>query len=192
MKVIDEGLLEATQLPDRPAAKGAFTVALLFKSQSQRLVRFLAHRLRNHEDAQDASQEVFLRLWRQEQSGHLQDEATAYLFSAARSISIDQQRWRQSHCIDQTLDLDEGGCAELPDPLAAPADESLHWRKGVEALVSCIRELPLRTQQVFILCTFEGLTQGDAARRLGIDIRTAERHVAQAMAHCKKRLKDYL
>src|SRR5260221_9900497 len=71
MKVMEEGFLEAGPLrsADRPSETG--TVARLFKTHAHRLGRLLNRRLRNPDDAQDASQEVFLKLWRQERLGQL-------------------------------------------------------------------------------------------------------------------------
>lgn len=189
---MDDGLFQASPLPDTSPAESPITVVRLFKAQSRRLTGFLAKKLRNDSDAQDASQEVFLRLWKQEQTGKLRDDATAYMYSAARSVAIDCERRRQSHGADQNVELDESQFAELPDPQVAPSDDLQHWRQGIDALVSSLEELPAKTQQIFILYHFESLTYPDIALRLGISERSVERHMARAFAHCRKAVEDYL
>jgi len=169
-----------------PTAAG--TVSRLFREHASRIRRLLARRLRSIEDGQDASQELFLRLWRQEREGHLRDDALAYMHSAAQSVAVDHVRRRQSRGGDRDveIELDE---LEQPD---APTDEKLHWREGIETLVSGLQELPLVVQQVFILYHFEALSHIAIAKKLGISVRSVERHMSRAIGHCRERLKEYL
>lgn len=188
MKMVDEGVLEAPPHADSGKNPGSFTVARLFKIHAQRVARLLGRKLRNNEDAEDARQDVFLKLWRQEQAGQLRDQATAYMFAAAHTVAIDADRRRVAHGYDRTADVE---LEELAHP-GLPTEDTQHWRDGVASLVSSLQELPARTQQVFILYHFEGLTHSDIAARLGITVRTVERNMAQAHDFCRERLKDYL
>jgi RNA polymerase sigma factor (sigma-70 family) len=192
VKVIDDGFLDAAAHPDSPEDGGPNTVVRLFKSQSRRLVGFLTHKLHNDDDAQDASQEVFLKLWKQEKRGQLRAEASAYMFSAARSVAVDCERRRQSHRADQMLDLQDGELAEFPDSQLAPADDVQHWRQAIAALVSILGDLPEKTQRVFMLYHLENLNYADIARRLGMSERSVERHMARAFSHCRERLERFL
>jgi len=192
MKVIDEGILQATPRSANEPADERPTVVKLFQSQSRRLARYLGRKLRNDDDARDASQEVFLKLWRQERSGQLREDATAYLFSAARTVAVDSERKRQTHAADRTVDLEEAQITEVADPRAASLDEIHHWRQGLAALVRRLEDLPVKTQKIFVLYHFENLNYGDIATRLGISERSVERHMAAAFAHCRKHLEAYL
>jgi RNA polymerase sigma-70 factor (ECF subfamily) len=59
-------------------------------------------------------------------------------------------------------------------------------------VVDSIKELPAETQRIFFLYHGSRMTYPDIARELGITTRTVERHMAQAIAHCKLRIKAYL
>lgn len=189
--MLDEGLFEAAGHPEA-GSDSPPTVVRLFKAQSRRLVGFLTKKLHNDADAQDASQEVFLKLWKQEQSGLLREDASAYMFSAARSAAVDCERRRHSQRADQMLDLEEGELAELPDRQVAAAEERHHWRQAVATLVSSLEALPEKTQRIFLLYHLENLNYVEIAQRLGTSERSIERHMRRALCHCRARLGDYL
>ena len=164
------------------------TVAGLFRIQGRKVLRLLQRKLGNAEDAQDAAQEVFLRLWRQEKHGVLRDEAVAYMHVAANTIAIDMERRRRSHGFGYHVDVDDLEL-QLPGP---GQDDVEHWREGMVLLVNSLRELPEITQQVFILYHFDALSHMEIAQRLSLSTRSIERHMARALVHCKASLKDYL
>ncbi len=171
MKVMDDHLLDLPPDRDDAIARGA-----------------LSRHLRNPDDAADASQDLFLKLWRREQAGQLRGEATAYMNSAAVTIAIDLERRRRSRAEDRVLEV------RLEDLQheSASNDETLHWREGVQALIASLAELPPITQQVFLLYHFDGLSHAAVSGRLAISIRSVERHMARALVHCRNGLKDYL
>lgn len=98
-EALDTTASGATVVPLKRAAQAApgGIVAGLFAVHSRRIQRFLQHRLHHQEDAQDAAQEVFLKLWKREREGALREEAGAYMHSAAHTVVIDMQRHRKSH-----------------------------------------------------------------------------------------------
>src|SRR5262245_21490777 len=87
------------------APRGGIVVGL-FRKHAGRVRRSLGYRLRNADDAQDATQEVFLKLWRQEREGRLRDDAVAYLNSAASSMAADVERWRSCHANEHLIDAE--------------------------------------------------------------------------------------
>ena len=53
----------------------------------------------------------------------------------------------------------------------------------------CDRELTPRQREVILLCVFEGLTETEVARRLGINKSTVSRHVARAKRRIERSLR---
>ena len=192
MKAIDDGMLEQLGHVHNDAGgsekHSPGTVARLFRTHARRIGRVLARQLRNPDDAADARQDLFLKLWRQEKAGQLKDEATAYMNAAAITIAIDVERRRKSHAADRMSDIP----LEDLQHGTASHDEMMHWREGVRALIASLAQLPQLTQQVFLLYHVEGLSHVAIANRLGTSVRSVERHMAQALAHCKQGLKDHL
>lgn len=148
----------------------------------------LAYKLRSSEDAQDATQDVFLKLVRHERAGTLRDDAMAYLHTAAHTAAIDAERRRHADVLHRHDDVDE---CELATP-ASTHDEIQHWREAVATLVESLRELPDVTQHVFLLYHVDGLSHLEIRTRLGVSLRSVERHMARALTHCRLRLGNYL
>lgn len=163
-------------------------MARLFEEYAPAVRAFLLRRLGNVEDAQEATQEVFVHLLRQEQKGLLESEARGYLFTVADNWAKDCRRKARSHVLDRHEPLDGH---ELPATTRSD-EEVVHWRQGLEMVVASIKELPAETQRIFYLYHGSRMAYPEIAKELGITTRTVERHMAQAILHCKPRLKAYL
>lgn len=57
----------------------------------------------------------------------------------------------------------------------------------VDALLAAIGELPLRCREAFILHKFDGLSQAEVARQMGISVTMVERHIKLGMQACRAR-----
>lgn len=163
------------------------TVSRLFRTKAEQVRRFFSLRLRCSEDAKDAAQELFLRLWIHEKSGRLRDDASGYLRAAAANLVVDIGRRRQTRAFDRHESWDG-----QEQPLCVDASEDLHWREGLGELLAGLRQLPETTQQVFLLYHFDNLSHAEIAERLAVSTRTVERHMVRAMKHCKECIGDYL
>ena len=193
MKSLTEALSLSRGEPnaETPIARGdsgSSIVVDLFRRHANRIRRSLTSRLRNSDDAQDATQEVFLRLWRKEREGNLREEASAYLGVAANSIATDIERWRTFHVIDRLADVD----VEDVRAVTIGSDEQQHWRDALSLFVDSVESLPELTRNVFLLHHVKGLTYPEIAARLAVSTRTVERHIAQALSDLEGKLKDFL
>ena len=176
---------------DQAAARGlnrSSIVLDLFRKHATRVRKGLSFRLRNEDDAQDATQEVFLKLWRQEREGNLRDDANAYLNSAAASMATDFERRRAFHITDRRAEV------ELEEvPSASPSlEERQSWRDAMALFVESVESLPEVARNVFLLHHMKGLTYPAIAKQLGISVRTAERQMAHAVVTLQRRLREYL
>jgi len=170
------------------AAPPGSTVVGLFKSRAKLVRRLLRWRLRSDDDAQDATQEVFLRLWRQEKAGTLKEDASSYMIASVYNAATDIERWRSYHRPDERLSLEDTAVPSQDTELA----EALFWRDAMHRLVDVLNELPAITRQVFLMYHVEGATHVDISKRVGLSVRSVERHMSRAIVHSKERMKDYL
>ena len=186
----DERAVGALFAEEAAAKRGGLRsgVVQLFKEYAPAVRAFLLRRLGNREDAQEATQEVFLHLWRQECKGRLESGARAYLFAAADNMAKDWRRRAKARASDRHEPL---GQREFTAPIPDCADVA-HWRGALKTIVECMQELSPDTQRIFLLYHGSRLSYTEVAMQLGITARTVERHMAQAIAHCKERLKAYL
>jgi RNA polymerase sigma-70 factor (ECF subfamily) len=114
-----------------------------------------AHRITgNAEDAEDVLQTVFLRLLKRDTLGEI-DNPESYLRRSAVNAALDVVRARQA---DNTLELERmpasGSCTELRDLR--------------DTLRRALAKLPERTAEMFALRFFEGYTNPEIAKLMGL------------------------
>ena len=170
------------------ACDEASIVGSLFRSQVKKVRSFLSFRLRSVDDANDAAQDVFLKLWRREKAGELREEATAYMISAANSVATDLERHRQRHPQETAEELDPDN---IPGPEVGLEDQR-HWRDALVHLVSLLKALPEVQRKAFVLHHFKGLGYAQIAAKLRLSQRTVERHMMQAHTQLEAGMKEFL
>lgn len=147
------------------------------------LLRFLQGAVKDRETAADLAQESYARVLAAQQAGETIAEPRALLYRTARNLVIDQHRRnevRGSHAAQESADADETVGPEACEPEAAAMSA-----QSVQALLAAIAALPLRCREAFILHKFDGLSQAEVARRMGISVTMVERHLKLGMQACR-------
>jgi RNA polymerase sigma-70 factor (ECF subfamily) len=101
-----------------------------------------------------------------------------YAIQTATGIIIDHMRRSRVISINSAGDLDQ---LEISAPDASP-EQQLEFREEIAAVAHLLSLLPERTRNVLILRRLEGLSQQETAQKLGISIKTVEKHMAQGVA----------
>jgi RNA polymerase sigma-70 factor (ECF subfamily) len=160
-----DSVLEAARAGDRPAFD-------LLMRRHERLVLGTAYRLAgNLPDAQDAMQEVFLRLFRnlaKIETGNL----AAWLYRVTVNVCHDARR-RQP----ETVTMDEA-----PELVAAGGDPQQHAdeaeRKAL--LLRSLRMLSEKERAALVLRDLEGLSTAEVAGVLGSSVVTVRSQISKA------------
>jgi RNA polymerase sigma-70 factor (ECF subfamily) len=170
----------AAQLAARGESERA--LARLYQAHAGELHGFARRRV-GRQDAEDVVQEAYLHLLQTGLSATL-EQPRAYLFRIAANLAVDAARkheTRSRYADDAALFLGYAagnGCVE------SEAEHKLEVRHFVSALT----ELPPLCRQAFLLNQIEGVTRSEIAKRLGLSVRTIDRHVVRALAHVRRRL----
>jgi RNA polymerase sigma-70 factor (ECF subfamily) len=144
--------------------------------------------LRDDQLAEDVSQEIFLRLWRQpEKYAAEKGGFVTWLLSVTRNRAVDWLRTRSRRFRYETA-LPEQQGRELPAdnaPDPALSAELAEQRRAVRAVM---RELSPPQRQVIHLAYFGGLTQREVAHRLGQPLGTVKTRARAAMQRLRRAL----
>jgi len=165
---------------------GSLPVEELRQRHEAELQRFLTRMLHCEDAAADALQEVWTRLIRLRPAGAV-DNPRAYLFRVAANVARDRMgeaRRRSELIMLHAGEVSEAVCAR-PDP-----ESSAISAERLQVLLAAIDVLPPRCQEVFQMSRFEGLANGEIARRLDITRNAVEKNIIRAMMHCRARLRD--
>jgi RNA polymerase sigma-70 factor (ECF subfamily) len=147
-----------------------------------RLLRFLMHKGRSREDAEDLIQEAMLRLHVYAKEDVQNKEA--FLRCAVRNLAIDQYRHDRSRV-----------CREVPiedvdrqSPLIAPSptpDQILDDQQRLNWITARLDAVNPRTREIY-LAHRSGYTHAEIADHMGIAAATVKRHIARAQAALMK------
>lgn len=153
------------------------------------LLRFLAARTGDPAGAEDLLQELWIKV---RQAGHGPiGNGRAYLFRMAQNLVLDGLRERRRREARESAWIGEAAPTGAdPADAAATAEEQLIARGEAERLACAVETLPEGARRVLRLHKIEGLSHAEVAARLGISRSGVEKHMAVAMAHLRKQLRD--
>ena len=141
----------------------------------ERMVLRTAYRLLGRmEDAQDAAQEVFLRLFRN--LGRMEGDPKAWLYRVTVNVCNDHHRRRMP-----VAELDEHRADPAPDPERAV---TLDERKRL--LMDGLATLRERERTCVVLRDIEGLSTAETAAILGVEEGTVRSHISTARVKLAK------
>ena len=168
-------------LPNRQSEAG---LAQAFVANHTALVRYVARRVKCLFTARDLVQEVYLRTLRVD-AGTV-GNARAMLFEIAANLATDHARaeGRRARLLEESQELLWGPAQEQSaEQQTCTADE-------LERIGAALDRLPPRSQVIFHLNRFEGLTQKEIARQLGISRTSVEKHMRRALRRLSEASSD--
>ncbi|MDX1536317.1 RNA polymerase sigma factor [Arsukibacterium sp.] len=121
--------------------------------------------LANRQQAEDASQEVFIKVWQQLPAFRGDSSFATWLHSVATRTAIDC--WRQQKYLRLT---DSSELQELtePDGQSNQPEQSVSCSSEMAQLEQAILRLPAQARAVFVLFALEGYQHQEIAGLLGI------------------------
>lgn len=152
-----------------------------FRALVEQLRRHIGRRIADAHVAEDLAQEVLLKLVRQLQDGPEPDSLPAWLFRTAHNAMVDHHRGRRPQ-------------AELPDELSKEGEHAGAATGTNEPLCAALREflaaLPDEQRDALVATAFDGLSQQDLARQLGVPLSTVKSRVQRGRKKLEQQLRD--
>ena len=153
----------------------------LMKRYKHKIYAYLLRSVKNYEDAEELTIEVFFKVYRA--LGNWRPEAcfSTWLYKIARNQSIDHHRAKSRRMTysldDEELSIDEPAATDLAsDPLWQLEEEDRH-----RIIRAAIDQLSPKQKEVFVLNRYEGLQIKEIAEVLGMAEGTVKIHLHRAM-----------
>ena len=140
------------------------------------LTRYLRRAWRNPADVPDIRQDVYIRVY-ESAADRRPELPKAFLFATARNLLTDRIRRGRIVSIDYTQDLDSLNV--LIDDLSP--EQRLSAREELGRLAKALDALSSPCRDVIWLRRVEGLSQREAAQRLGMLEGTLESHLCRGL-----------
>jgi len=165
---------------------GSNPVLLAVEAHYQELMAFVRRRVGCPALAADILQETWLKVAALDPAQAAVENPRAYLYRVAGSLAVD--RLRQDR-VRMRYVSHEPAPSDVPS-LEPPADEVVQGREEIALLEAALRELPETCRSAFLLYKGHGLSMKEVGARLGLSPRTVEKHIARAIGHCRRRLRE--
>jgi RNA polymerase sigma factor (sigma-70 family) len=140
--------------------------------------------------AEDALQEVFIRVWRsREQFDPARGRFSSWLMAIARHhLGREAARRGRERQLSLTIAIDQA-LEAVPDPEPG-ADERLFANERDRRILAALRLLPAEQRQNIVLAYFLGMSQSEMAEHLGIPLGTVKKRTRLGMQKLRHALED--
>jgi RNA polymerase sigma-70 factor (ECF subfamily) len=146
----------------------------LVREHERRVYRTALHLLGNHADAEDAAQEVFLRLHRNYRRLAAEPDLAPWIYRVAVNVCRDAARRRRR-------------TEELADTasFALSAEDEVGLAERAHVVRRALRSLPEKQRAAVVLRDMEGLPTHEVAAVLGTSEATVRSHISAARLRIK-------
>jgi RNA polymerase sigma-70 factor (ECF subfamily) len=156
----------------------------LFSEHGGALQAFLYRRVRQHPDAAELAQEVYVRMLRVPDMASVRNPE-AYLYAVASNLAKEHAqrgaRDRSALNIDDPLVQEQ--LAELP-----AFGRQLDRERRIQRLREVLDQLSPKCRAAVVLQYWHGLSYEEIARRLGVSTNMVKKYLSQALVHCRRRM----
>lgn len=157
------------------------TFSLLFDTHAETLRNFLYYRSGNMAQAEDLTQEAFLKLWKHCKKV-LYNKARGFLFAVAKNAFYNQ-------VAHQKVVLEYSRLPHSAEELETPQFK-LEEKEYMERLQQAINALPGGQREVFLMNRIDKITYAEIAGMLGISETAVEKRMQKALIKMRKIVKN--
>ena len=158
----------------------------LVQAHSRLVYRIAFAVLRRHQDAEDATQETFLRVLRYSSKLAAVENPKTWLASVAWRVAVDHGR-RHGRGVETPLDAPDGSAPEIASA-EAQADDAVQGIQVGSLLEKLIAGLPEKLRAPLLLSAIEEMTPREIAATLDINEAAVRSRVFRARQILKEKL----
>ncbi len=163
----------------------------LYDRYEKNVYSLVYFKLKNAQDAEEAAQDVFLRLWRHARTYSERGSVGAFVAAVAKNAAADFLRRKEEATVALVSENADGEeiTLDLPDT-DTPEDEALR-RESIGEVQRAIASLPEHYREALVLCDINGMSYRDAADALGTEVGTVKSRLSRARRALREALKEH-
>lgn len=158
----------------------------VFKTHFKNLHAYACSMLRDDMAAEEAVQNIFLKLWERSDSLSIAGSLAAYLYRAVHNECLNQlkhEKVKEAHALH---------VAYISPTHRDTPSRSLQAKELEQRIQKTLNELPEQCRTIFQMSRFEELRYREIADRLGLSIKTVEAQMGKALKIMREKLADLL
>ena len=181
MNIPKANILEQVLL-DKLAEGDHSAFGSIFEVYYKDLVMFAFTFTKNAEDAEEAVQEVFVRLWEKRQVLNLQGSLKSYLLKSVQNQCLDELRRRKirEHYTENQ---------DIESLYVNDTEDYILYTDLLNHIDQLLAQMPDEVAQTFRMNRFDGLKYQEIAQQLNVSLRTVESRISKALRILHQALK---
>lgn len=164
----------------------------LVERHQNTVIGTVAKMLGNPSDAEDISQQVFLRIWRNARRYRPDARFTTYLFTITRNLVFNETRRRGRKKEVSADEREENSHHQIEDSPDRRPDAELLQTELREAIDAAIAALPESQRMAVVLRRYEQLPYEEIAAVLGLSVSAVKSLLFRARSSLRETLGAYL
>jgi RNA polymerase sigma-70 factor, ECF subfamily len=180
----------AARVNDGTTEITASDFALIVSQHQKRVYRVLFLMLKNAEDADNLTQDCFLRAYTTRAQFRGECSVQTWLLRIAVNLARDHVKSRRASFWKRLVGLDGDGPDPVPEPVAGnpSAERGLIARETLDAVWQTVEQLSQRQKEVFLLRFVEEMELREIAEILDLNIGTVKAQLFRAVSRVREQV----
>jgi RNA polymerase sigma-70 factor (ECF subfamily) len=165
----------------------------LISSYERRIYNYCLRMTNNREDAEDLTQEVFVRVYKSLKRFKGNSQLSTWIYRIAHNVCIDRYRKVKltTVSLSQPKGSDDEREMELPARDFSPEEEAMRMELK-KYLLNSISELQPKYRSVIVLRDIQNYSYEEIAEILRLPLGTVKSHISRARAALRQAVRPYL
>ena len=166
----------------------------MIERHGSKVFNYLIRCLQNEEDAADAAQETFVRVYQNRTKFDQRQKFSTWLYAIASNLVKDRYRYRSRHpqvSIDAEIETGKPFREVLEEEGALPS-ELMEATERAEAVRGAVNALPIDLRIPLVLAEYEQRSHAEIAKIIGCISKAVETRIYRARQQLKRSLANFL
>lgn len=158
--------------------------AVLYNLYAGKCLHFIASIIKDQDAAKDITHDIFVKVWLKRDIISKVDSFSAYLFRMARNAVMDKL---ESEVIKRRFVTES---LVVSEEFMMYVDEKVSIDELQVLIFNAVSRMPEQRRRIFMMSRYKGVPNIKIAEMLGINIRTVENHLTNALADIRAALAE--
>lgn len=160
--------------------KKAFSV--LYNLYAGKCLHFVNSIVKDESAAKDITHDIFVKVWLKREVISKVDSFSSYLFKMARNAVLDKL---ESEVIKRRYISEQ---LAVSNEFRSYVDETVSVDELQVLIFNAVNKMPEQRRRIFTLSRYKGISNMEIAEMLGLNVRTVENHITNALADIRMML----
>ena len=158
--------------------------AVLYNLYAGKCLHFISSIIKDNDVAKDITHDIFVKVWLKRDVISKVDSFSAYLFRMARNAVMDKL---ESEVIKRRFVTES---LVISEEFKLYVDEKVSIDELQTLIFSAVNRMPEQRRKIFMMSRYKGIPNIKIAEMLGINIRTVENHLTNALSDIRSALAE--